>query len=249
MKAKDVIVGRVHLMGYDQVLVKAALQCTEHKEPSFVFVIENRHTGEELEVHAKQLGSVESKREQAMAASTLMQPHRKMLEKCAAPQRERQRQKAIERGYAPPKEEWAMHAVSEFKHLICEKRTKHIEFGHILELDMARHFESCHIAWALEPDYFKLPSGKGFRPDFYLPEIDLYVELTQDDVEAKKRSKLNGMADGHPGVRVIALDGDQIRALLKLDRERILEELERCAKDEQDHAKSHRSRHAQPVDR
>ena len=57
-------------------------------------------------------------------------------------------------------------------------------FAHPVEQELARVFDEHGIAWEYEPHTFVLernPDGsvrEAFTPDFYLPELDLYVECT-----------------------------------------------------------------------
>lgn len=238
MKAKDVIVGEWHQLGFDRVIVKAAVAQGANK---FTFLVSYKETREPHEVWAKVLGPHKrSKQEQALAAQALNQPHRQAILAHHAPQLERQRKRAVERGYAPPKVDWAVHEASSFQHLVVASGVTHVEFGHQLELELARHFEHCGVSWTPEPVHFDLSGDKGFRPDFYLPELDLFVELTQDDVEAKKRCKLADMATLHPNVRVIALDGDDVHALTTLDAQALAARLAKYLETEQQRAQLHR---------
>src|SRR5262249_601867 len=59
-----------------------------------------------------------------------------------------------------------------------------IQFPHASEKEFARILNFYHIAWQYEPQTFILERDeagnvvKSFTPDFYLPEHDLYIELT-----------------------------------------------------------------------
>jgi hypothetical protein len=58
------------------------------------------------------------------------------------------------------------------------------DFAHPVEREIARVFDENGITWLYEPHTFVLerdPEGtirKAFTPDFYLPELDVYVECT-----------------------------------------------------------------------
>ena len=58
------------------------------------------------------------------------------------------------------------------------------DFAHPVERELARIFDEHGIAWEYEPHTFVLernPDGsvhEAFTPDFYLPDLDLYVECT-----------------------------------------------------------------------
>jgi hypothetical protein len=57
-------------------------------------------------------------------------------------------------------------------------------FAHPVERELARLYDAHGIAWEFEPHTFVLerdPDGtvrEAFTPDFYLPDLDLYVECT-----------------------------------------------------------------------
>ena len=57
-------------------------------------------------------------------------------------------------------------------------------FAHPLERELARVFDALRIRWRYEPHTFVLRrNGRGrvtqaFTPDFYLPDLDYYVECT-----------------------------------------------------------------------
>jgi anti-anti-sigma factor len=59
-----------------------------------------------------------------------------------------------------------------------------LEFAHPVERELARLYDALGIAWEYEPHTFVLErDGKGrvreaFTPDFFLPELDVYVECT-----------------------------------------------------------------------
>ena len=57
-------------------------------------------------------------------------------------------------------------------------------FAHPLERELARVFDALHIRWRYEPHTFVLHRNRrgrvtqAFTPDFYLPDLDYYVECT-----------------------------------------------------------------------
>jgi hypothetical protein len=71
------------------------------------------------------------------------------------------------------------------------------EFAHPVERELARVFDAHGIAWDYEPHTFVLerdPDGtvrEAFTPDFYLPDLDLYVECTvmRQALTRRKRRK------------------------------------------------------------
>lgn len=58
------------------------------------------------------------------------------------------------------------------------------DFAHPVERELARVFDAHGIAWEYEPHTFVLERGEdgrvreAFAPDFYLPDLGLYVECT-----------------------------------------------------------------------
>lgn len=84
----------------------------------------------------------------------------------------------------------------------------------------ARLLTALDIAWEYEPEEFVLEiddAGKtktAFRPDFYLPELGFYIELTMQKSHSVKNRKLRLMAEKHPNVRVKLLGRTEL-ALFK----------------------------------
>jgi hypoxanthine phosphoribosyltransferase len=66
------------------------------------------------------------------------------------------------------------------------------------------------IAWEYEPTEFTLEWDRtghpvqAFRPDFYLPGYDLYIEITtlNQKLVTKKNRKLRRLRELHPDVRI-----------------------------------------------
>jgi hypothetical protein len=88
--------------------------------------------------------------------------------------------------------------------------TKEPSFATRTELEAAKLFDYHRIAWEYEPRTFILEQdeqGKiieAFTPDFYLPDLELFVEVTemkQSLVTAKNR-KVRRMREKYPDVRI-----------------------------------------------
>ena len=85
------------------------------------------------------------------------------------------------------------------------------DFAHPVERELARVFDELGLAWEYEPTTFVLErDGDGrvleaFTPDFYLPEQDMYVEVTtmRQKLTAKKNRKLRKLRE--QGVLVTVL--------------------------------------------
>ncbi len=96
-------------------------------------------------------------------------------------------------------------------------------FAHKSECEFARLLTFYGVPWQYEPSTFPLSwdiSGRvteAFTPDFYLPEQDLYIELTtkaQRLMTAKHR-KIRGVQALHPSVKIRLLSRKDCRALAR----------------------------------
>ena len=58
-----------------------------------------------------------------------------------------------------------------------------------LEARWAIVFECLGIAWNYEREAFRLPGGTGYLPDFYLPEMRLWVEVKPSGGDASKLAR------------------------------------------------------------
>jgi hypoxanthine phosphoribosyltransferase len=83
-------------------------------------------------------------------------------------------------------------------------------FAHPAEHACAALFDYHGLRWEYEPRTFVLRRDErgrpleAFTPDFYLPDLDLYLEVTtvRADQNSRKRRKLRLLAEIHPGVKV-----------------------------------------------
>ncbi len=83
-------------------------------------------------------------------------------------------------------------------------------FAHPAERQLAELFDSYGIRWEYEPTTFVLTTDdegrptSAFTPDFYLPDFDLYIELTtlRQPLVTRKHRKIRALASVHPEVRV-----------------------------------------------
>jgi len=95
-------------------------------------------------------------------------------------------------------------------------------FAHASEEELARILDFYGIRWEYEPRSFPLDwdeQGRvveSFSPDFYLPDFDLYLELTtlKQSLVTRKNRKLRRMRDLYPDVRVKMFYGRDFRSLL-----------------------------------
>lgn len=85
-----------------------------------------------------------------------------------------------------------------------------LRFAHSSEETFARILDYYRIKWEYEPKTFTLEwddDGKvreAFTPDFYLPEQELYVELTtlRPELNTRKNKKIRRMNELYPEVNI-----------------------------------------------
>ncbi len=95
-------------------------------------------------------------------------------------------------------------------------------FAHESEAELARILDYYGVAWRYEPDVFPISwnaSGavvESFAPDFYLPEVDLYLELTtlKQSLVRKKNRKLRHLRQLYPEIRVKLFYARDFKALM-----------------------------------
>jgi hypoxanthine phosphoribosyltransferase len=83
-------------------------------------------------------------------------------------------------------------------------------FAHPAEIELARLLTFYGLRWAYEPTTFAVRWGRDRRPvefvtpDFYLPEHDLYLELTtmRQRLVTRKNRKFRLLRESYPNVRV-----------------------------------------------
>jgi hypothetical protein len=85
-----------------------------------------------------------------------------------------------------------------------------ITFAHPSEAQCAKILDFYHITWLYEPKTFPIDwDEKGnvtqsFSPDFYLPEMDLYIELTtmSQKLVTKKNRKVRKLRELYPDIKI-----------------------------------------------
>jgi hypoxanthine phosphoribosyltransferase len=95
-------------------------------------------------------------------------------------------------------------------------------FAHASEAELARILDYYGVQWEYEPRTFPILwnlDGKvveSFSPDFYLPEPDVYVELTtlKQSLVRRKNRKLRRLRELYPDIRVKLFYGKDFRALM-----------------------------------
>jgi hypoxanthine phosphoribosyltransferase len=83
-------------------------------------------------------------------------------------------------------------------------------FANRIELECAKLLDFYGVPWAYEPHSFVLERDEhgrvtsAFTPDFYLPEQDLYVEVTimKQSLVTRKNRKLRQLRELYPDIKV-----------------------------------------------
>ena len=101
-------------------------------------------------------------------------------------------------------------------------------FANDAERECAKVLDYYGVPWEYEPRTFVLERGEGgrvaeaFTPDFYLPEQDLYVEITvmKQSLVTRKNRKLRKLRERYPEIRIKLFyrrDIDHLARRYKLD--------------------------------
>jgi hypoxanthine phosphoribosyltransferase len=107
-------------------------------------------------------------------------------------------------------------------------------FAHASEAEFARILDFYQVAWEYEPHVFPIlwdVDGnllESFAPDFFLPELELFVELTtlQQRLVRKKNRKVRRLRELYPDLRIKLFYARDFRALmLKYGRSALVSEL------------------------
>jgi len=107
-------------------------------------------------------------------------------------------------------------------------------FAHASEAELARILDFYAVRWAYEPHTFPILWSldgsvvESFTPDFYLPDLDLYIELTtlKQKLVRKKNRKLRRLRELYPDVRIKLFYARDFRMLmLKFGRLELFDEL------------------------
>ena len=99
-----------------------------------------------------------------------------------------------------------------------------VDFAHVSERQFATLLDFYGIEWQFEPRSFPIEFGadaepmKYFTPDFYLPDEDLFIEITtmSQKLVTKKNRKVRLLREHHPDVRCkIFYQRDYLHLLIK----------------------------------
>jgi hypothetical protein len=107
-------------------------------------------------------------------------------------------------------------------------------FAHASEAELARILDFYQVRWTYEPDTFPIGWSldgevvESFAPDFFLPDLDLYVELTtlKQKLVRRKNRKLRRLRELYPDVHIKLFYARDFRQLLlKFGRLALADEL------------------------
>jgi hypothetical protein len=95
-------------------------------------------------------------------------------------------------------------------------------FAHASEAEFARILDFYEVAWEYEPTVFPILWDldgnvlESFAPDFYLPDLELFIELTtlQQRLVRKKNRKVRRLREMYPGLRIKLFYARDFRALM-----------------------------------
>ena len=99
----------------------------------------------------------------------------------------------------------------------------HPGFVHPSEAEIARVLDFYRIRWQYEPTSFPLARDEAghiteaFRPDFYLPDLDLYLELTtlKQSLVTDKNRKIRKFRELYPDIQLKVFYGRDFRSLIQ----------------------------------
>jgi hypoxanthine phosphoribosyltransferase len=107
-------------------------------------------------------------------------------------------------------------------------------FAHASEAEMARILDFYDVRWDYEPVTFPILWNlegdvlESFAPDFYLPELDVFLEMTtlKQRLVRKKNRKLRRLRELYPDIRIKLFYARDFRAMmLKYGRLGLVESL------------------------
>ena len=96
------------------------------------------------------------------------------------------------------------------KDKVSKYKYKDINFAHESEREFAKILDFYDIKWQYEPKTFPVEWDRegnlvvSFTPDFYLPDYDLFIELTtlNQKLVTKKNRKLKRLKELHPEINI-----------------------------------------------
>jgi hypoxanthine phosphoribosyltransferase len=101
------------------------------------------------------------------------------------------------------------------------QQARSVDFAHSSEEEFARVLDFYDIEWVYEPRSFALAWDgdrvtEMFTPDFYLPHLDLYIEITtlKQRLITQKNRKLRRLKELHPDIKIMLLQKNDYDRLL-----------------------------------
>ena len=101
-----------------------------------------------------------------------------------------------------------------------------MKFAHPSEKLFSEHLDLFDIPWVYEPTSFPLKWGSGaikkmFTPDFYLPSLNIYIEITtmNQNLITKKQKKIKLAKKLYPNSNFKLINESQFYNFLKSDNE------------------------------
>jgi hypoxanthine phosphoribosyltransferase len=103
-----------------------------------------------------------------------------------------------------------------------DRRPVTTPFAHASEAEMSRILDFYAVRWEYEPQTFPILWNldgevvESFAPDFYLPDLDLYLEMTtlRQKLVRKKNRKLRRLRELYPDLNVKLFYARDFRALM-----------------------------------
>ena len=97
-----------------------------------------------------------------------------------------------------------------------------VPFAHASEAEMSRILDFYAVRWEYEPHTFPILWNlngdvvESFAPDFYLPDLDIYLEMTtlRQKLVRKKNRKLRRLRELYPDLNVKLFYARDFRALM-----------------------------------
>lgn len=105
---------------------------------------------------------------------------------------------------------------------MAQSQSKPPQFVHPIEEEFARILDYYGLKWEYEPRTFPLAWDEdgnvteAFSPDFYIPEQDLYVELTtvRPKLITRKNRKVRRLKELYPEINIKLFKRDDLRAMM-----------------------------------
>ena len=106
-----------------------------------------------------------------------------------------------------------------------------MKFAHPSEKLFSEHLDLFDIPWVYEPTSFPLKWGSGaikkmFTPDFYLPSLNIYIEITtmNQKLITKKRNKINLAKKLYPNHQFKLINEKEFYNFLTKDKKNLIQE-------------------------